>query len=387
MSVFGIVCETNPIHNGHKYLIDTARAQGASVVVCVMSGNTVQRGEFAIADKYLRAEALLKCGADLVLELPFPWASASAEYFSQAAISILRHFCDTVIFGSECGDIALLERAAAEACTDEFKMRYNDALSEGVPAAKLYFDMLKKYVGINLCSNDLLGVEYIKASKHLATNIEFKTVLRRGDSYTSESITDNVYPSAMSIRKLWQAKNTDTIEAYIPDEAVEIYKKAIAEDRITDYRMLDSILLSFFRLRSGSDLEAVAGAGGGVANRICEMSHKATTAEELMGLVRTKRYTDGNLKRTVLYCLSGVTQDILEDIPKETLVLATNEKGRALLSNNRKKQGIRVVTKPADLDMSLEQNIATRRIDSVYTLLRKEALVSFEYVKKSPFIM
>ena len=112
MSVFGIVSEFNPFHLGHEYLIRSARDMGADSVVCVMSGNATQRGELAITDKYTRAEAALCGGADLVLELPFPWSSASAESFALAGISVLNSFCDTVIFGSECGDIELLKKIA-----------------------------------------------------------------------------------------------------------------------------------------------------------------------------------------------------------------------------------------------------------------------------------
>ncbi|MBQ8848931.1 MAG: nucleotidyltransferase family protein [Clostridia bacterium] len=386
MSVFGIVCETNPIHNGHKYLIRSAREQGAEAIVCVMSGNTVQRGEFAIADKYLRAEALIRCGADLVLELPYPWASASAEYFSRAAISILRHFCDTVIFGSECGDIDLLKCAADAACSYEFKDEFNAKISNGVPAAKLYFDMLEVCAGIKLSSNDLLGVEYIKTARHLSSHIDFRTVVRKGDSYTSLEISDQSFPSAMSIRRQWQEKNTENIEKYIPEEALKIYKNAIEEEKITDYGMLDTILLSFFRLHGGSDFENIAGAGGGVANRICEMAHKARSADELMELVKNKRYTDASLRRTMLYCMSGVTKDILEDLPKEALLLAANENGRVLISKNRKRDGVKIVTKPADLDMSLQQNILMKRIDSIYTLLFNEHSESYEFMKRKPYI-
>ena len=114
MADLGIICEVNPLHGGHQYLIESARKMGAERIVCVMSGNTVQRGEFAIADRYARAETLIRSGADLVLELPFPWSAGSAERFARGGLSILRHFCDGVIFGSECGDADALAEAAKE---------------------------------------------------------------------------------------------------------------------------------------------------------------------------------------------------------------------------------------------------------------------------------
>ena len=117
MADFGIVCEFNPMHNGHVRLIDEAKKRGAERVVCVMSGNAVQRGELAFADKYTRAKIAVDCGADLVLELPYPYCAASAEFFAGAGIRILSELCDNVIFGSERGDIELLTSAARVAAS------------------------------------------------------------------------------------------------------------------------------------------------------------------------------------------------------------------------------------------------------------------------------
>ena len=144
MPDIGIICEMNPIHNGHKYIIDQARSMGAERVVCVMSGNTVQRGEFAIADKYIRAEALLKCGADLVIELPFPWCSGSAEYFAKGGIEIAKNFCDLLLFGSECGDLKALTKAATVSNTDMFRNEFRERLTEGVQAAYLFHEMIRE---------------------------------------------------------------------------------------------------------------------------------------------------------------------------------------------------------------------------------------------------
>ena len=387
MSVFGIICETNPIHNGHKHLITSAREKGATAVVCIMSGNTVQRGEFAIVDKYIRAEALLRCGADLVLELPFPWSSSSAEYFAVAAVSVLRCFCDKIIFGSECGNIELLRKAAEYSADSSFKNEYNLLLSEGKPAAGLYFDMLKQRVGIEFNSNDLLGVEYIKAARIMRCNIEFITVKRLGDSYISSEISDASFPSAMSVRKIWTEGNINNMEKYMPSEAVEVYKSAIIKDGIIDTSKLDTVLLTFFRSHNGSDFENIVGASGGLGNRICEMAHKARNAAELLELVKTKRYTDSSIRRTMMNCLFGVEKQQVESIPKETLLLSANKKGRELLSANRKKDVIKVVTKPADLDRTLPQNIFMYKIDAIYTLLRNENLPSDTYVRKSPYII
>ena len=136
MAVFGIISEFNPFHNGHKYLIDRARQAGAEAIVCIMSGNAVQRGEVAFLEKHERAKMALACGADLVLELPFPWSAASAEAFAYCGVSIANEFCDTLIFGSECGDINKIRQASEISSSEEFVERYRSSLKGNMGAAK-----------------------------------------------------------------------------------------------------------------------------------------------------------------------------------------------------------------------------------------------------------
>ena len=124
MKSAGIVCECNPFHEGHRHLVTQARRDN-DAVVCVMSGYFTQRGEVAIADPYARAEALIAGGADLVLELPFPYSCAGAESFASAGISILSRFgADELWFGSECGDLSRLRTAAEIAQSEAFLASY-----------------------------------------------------------------------------------------------------------------------------------------------------------------------------------------------------------------------------------------------------------------------
>ncbi len=386
MSDFGIICEVNPLHNGHKYLIDKAREKGASRVVCVMSGNTVQRGEFAVADKYVRAETLIKCGADLVLELPFPWCSGSAEFFSTVGIEIIKNFCDTIIFGSECGDIDILKEAANAASSDEFRNEYFNKLTDGAQSTGLYFDMLCKHTGHNFMSNDLLGIEYIRADKKLSASLNFVTIQRVGDAYLSSSINDKHFPSATAIRDMWQNGDFSETEKYIPKEAFSVYEKAISEKNICDVDELDVFWLSFFRLLSTDYFDNIVGADGGLGNRLCASARRAHSTDELLNLVKNKRYTDSSIRRTMLYCLAGVTNDDLSSLPTETLLLAANDKGRELISEKRRSNIFKIVTKPADLDRELKQNILSDRINAVYSLAFNEKKDADEYLRKKPFI-
>ena len=366
MSTFGIVCEFNPFHRGHQVLLDAARERGADRIVCVMSGNTLQRGEFAVADAYSRAEIAVRCGADLVLELPFPWCSGSAEQFSRGAIAILKDLCDTVIFGSECGDLAKLTRAAELAASDGFREEYRVLLSDGVPAAEAYFSLLSKYGADGLRSNDLLGIEYLRAARELGSNLSFVTIRREGADYRQEVILDEAYPSAMAIRRLWREARFEEADAYLPEAAAEVFQRE--RNSWISPEALDRVVISYFRMHDASDFSAVVGAEGGVVNRICEAARSSRTLDELLEKIKTKRYTDARLRRQILFCLAGVTPDVLSSLPQYTTLLAASKKGRALLSQQRKHEGIHIVTRLSDASKDTPQLILGERISSVIGL-------------------
>ena len=366
MSTFGIVCEFNPFHRGHQFLLDSARERGAEQIVCVMSGNTLQRGEFAAADAYARAEAAVRCGADLVLELPFPWCSGSAEQFSRGAISILKDICDTVIFGSECGDLAKLTRAAEIATSDGFREEYRALLSEGAPAAESYFSLLAKYGVEDLHSNDLLGVEYLRAARELSAELSFLTVRREGADYRQTELSHDTYPSALAIRRLWHEGRFDEGDAYLPEAAAEIFQRE--RDSWISPEALDRTVLSYFRMHGASDFSEVVGAEGGVVNRICEAARSSRSLDELLEKIRTKRYTDARLRRQILFCLAGVRSSDLSSLPQYTTLLAASEKGRTILSQQRKNEGLRVVTRLSDAPKDTPQFTLGERISSVISL-------------------
>jgi len=368
MSTFGIVCEFNPFHRGHQFLLDAARERGAERIVCVMSGNTLQRGEFAVADAYARAEVAVRCGADLVLELPFPWCSGSAEQFSRGAIAILSELCDTVIFGSECGDLERLSRAAKLAASEEFREEYRTLLSEGVPAAECYFSLLSNYGAGKLGSNDLLGVEYLRAARELGSHLSFVTVRREGADYRQESLSDEAYPSAMAIRRLWREGRFEEADTYLPEASADVFWREREHFSWISPEALDRVVLSYFRLHDGTDFSEVAGAEGGVVNRICEAARSSRTLDELLEKIKTKRYTDARLRRQLLFCLAGVTPDALSALPQYTTLLAASEAGRALLSAQRKKEGIHIVTRLSDAPKDAPQWILGERISAVIGL-------------------
>ena len=380
MTGFGIICEFNPLHNGHKRLIDEARSRGADAVVCVMSGNAVQRGELAVADKYLRAKAAVLCGADLVIELPYPWSAASAEFFAGAGVGILSHFCDNVIFGSECGEIEVLKRSAEMALTKEFRDEYRARLAEGEGAASAYFSMLKGAHGQELSSNDILGVEYIRAAIEQGLDIKFHTVKREGAAYNEKCLGEDINPSASAIRSAWRAGQN--AEKYMPKEAVEVFCNADT----TDLSYLSRALLMYFRLAHANAFSNIAETEGGLVNRIIAAAKNSADENEFFEAVRTKRYTDAKLRRAMLFCLTGVTSELLREMPQYVTLLGADEKGRELLASARKSGKINVVTKPADAPRDTEQFIVGERLEAVFTLATKNPSDVGESYRKGAFI-
>ena len=385
MRNIGIVCEFNPLHNGHKRILDYARELGAERVVCVMSGNATQRGELAVLDKYTRAKAAIASGADLVLELPYPYCSASAEYFARAAVSILAGFCDTLLFGSECGDIEQIKNAAELAASEDFREEYRRRISDGEGSAAVYFDMLGR-AGQNFSSNDLLGVEYVRAIGELGSRMTPVTLKREGADYNDDRIDGASYPSATAIRKMWQELGFEESAKHMPRAAYEIYEKAYFEGEMCDVYQLSRAILMYFRLRSPEDLQSYAECEGGIANRLCSLAHECSSLEEFYEKLSTKRYTDAKLRRALLFSLTEIKRELLCSLPEYTTLLAADAKGRELLSAQRKSGGIKVVTKPADEPARSGQTEASRRLDAIFTLAKMQPNASGEYLKRGAYI-
>ncbi len=382
---FGIICEFNPLHNGHKRLIDTARASCDGYIVCVMSGNAVQRGELAICDKYVRAEAAVKVGADLVVELPYPWCASGAECFSNAAVKILSHFCNNIIFGSEHGDIDFLKNAAECASRIDFRDEFKERLNNGEGSAQAYFSMLSERGYENISSNDILGIEYIRAASN--TDISFYTIKREGDDYNAASLNDGIiYPSATALRSEWQNGIINT-QKHIPAEAFDVFNEAIKLGQIVDYKAISKAIVMFFRLANPKDLYDIAEADEGIINRICMAAKESVSYEEMFEALRTKRYTDAKLRRVILFCLTGVSKNMLKSTPQYTTLLGASENGRKLLSSIRKDNSFNIVTKPADAPKESEQFCIGQRLDDIFTLAQKNAQPTSDSYRKKAFIL
>ena len=386
MSVFCIISEFNPLHNGHKYLIDQARAMGAEAVVCVMSGNATQRGELAVVDKYCRAEAAVRSGADLVLELPYPWCASSAEYFGTAGVCIAGSFGDKLIFGSECGSIEKLQRAAELCETEDFSEEYRRLTADGMGAARAFETCLADRGVTELSSNDLLGIAYIRAIHRLDVAMTPVTVKREGGGYNQRETVEGALQSATAMREYIKRGDIEGMAEYVPQPMLRILKEEYAEGRIADIEQISSLVLGYYRLADAEELDCIADMTGGLSSRFITAARQSTTVSQMLERLSTKRYTDAKLRRALLFGLTGARRELIASLPEYTVLLAATKKGRELLAKNRKTEGIRVVTKPADTPRESGQFRQSSRLEDIYCMAKSSPSSAEEAFRRGAFV-
>ncbi len=374
MRTAGVICECNPLHGGHEYLLRRARESGCDAVVAVMSGCFVQRGEAAITDPYLRAEALVCAGADAVLELPFPHSAASAEFFASAGIAVLSGLgVDEVWFGSESGDLSALQAAANICESAEFAARYAKTVASEQGTAEAYFALLGELCGSEAPSpNDILGIAYLRAILRTGAALVPMTVAREGSGYRETALLTGGYPSATALRRLWQTEGLDAMLVHLPESVRAVYANA---DKPFDLRYAERLILGYLRLCNPEAFAAVAELSGGLGNRLSECAKEAESLDALIAFAATKKYTDARLKRGILHALTGVTSADLRRSPAYVRLLAANRRGCELLSALRHTATLPVVTRRADLPDTPDaqrQALLEERAWSLYALCQKD---------------
>ena len=352
MRIIGIVCEYNPFHKGHEYQIAKSRelVGGDAAVVCVMSGDFVQRGEAALFSKYARAEAACRCGADLVTELPIPWAVSSAEGFARGAVSILAGLgAEFISFGSESGDTVELEKIAdclLDAAVHDKIMAEMDAdatLSYASAREKALFKTIGETSALISEPNNILAVEYIKAIKELGLNIKPLTVRREGASHDAPEKSGG-FASASELRRM--IETGEDCEPYIPEAAYRIFKREMRSGRIIDRDRMDTAVLSRLRSLSENDFETLRDGENGVGRRIFRAAGSGSTLDDIARKASTKRYAFSRIKRMCICASLGISKIGRDDLPKYTRVLAATERGFSVL---RECGGgdLTIITKPA----------------------------------------
>ena len=355
MRVFGIICEYNPFHRGHKWQIDELRrlaGEEECAVVCAMSGDFVQRGDFAIERAHARAEAAVRGGADLVLELPLPWAISSAEGFARGGVSILAAtgVVDTLAFGSECGNAAKLQRAAKALLRADFPDALREELAKGLSFAAARESAARALIGEDAAvlrePNDILGVEYCKALLQSGSTIAPLAILRKVVGHNGGAAKG--FASASHIREL--LINGACADEFLTPESAAIYARECAAGRApVTMANAERAILARLRAMREEDLAPFDGGGEGLYHRFYDAVQRETSIEDILAAAKSKRYAYARLRRLLLAAYLGVTP---EDTPQRVpylRVLACNARGRELLRCMKTTAAAPVLTRSADV--------------------------------------
>lgn len=333
MKTAAVVAEYNPFHSGHKYQLEKTRAAGATHIVCIMSGNYVQRGEAAVYDKYLRASAAVKCGADLVVELPLPWATGTAQTFARGAMGIAKALgnIDMLSFGCENSDLPTLEMLAETLYSKEYESKISSMLSQNATFASLRQRAVEELCGKDVAAllekpNNILAVEYIAAAKNMCCNFEYNAVSRLGDGYNEDVYSGKGFASATAIRESIRSSAFDA--SLVPEEVRALYSADYS-----DFSRLDRAVLFKLRQLSVEKISAAPDISEGLENRIYSAIKEAVSVEDLLEKIKTKRYTAARIRRIILSLFLGVKAEDSFGTPPYIRILACNEKGREILAN------------------------------------------------------
>lgn len=373
MKTAAVICEYNPFHLGHAHQLREMKAEGS--VVCIMSGSFTQRGSAAVLSKYERARLAVENGADLVLELPFPFCAASGEFFAQGGVAVAEGLSavDTLCFGSESGDTAALIAAVKNTGSVMFREALATHLSERKNASyrTAFGEVYRALYGEDALfsgSNDILGFLYVQALQRSGSAITPQALLRIGEDYNGEGVG---FPSATSIRRMIGENDEESLKKAVPSSVFDALTEAMTAGRIANHENFFPIFASAARagLLFGED---VFDAPAELVDRILSAAKVARDMDELIALSKTKNFSDSRIRRAMLMMFFGV-RDADAKAVRYTTVLAANECGREILSRARKTASLPILTKPADGKyLASEARRAfelTARADGVWELL------------------
>ncbi len=352
---YGIVAEFNPFHNGHKYLIDTIKNNGENTVTVVMSESFVQRGECACVSPYARTKMALQCGADLVLSLPVPYATASAERFALGGLSVLGGLgcVDALGFGAECGNAEMLKKCAEALESEEFSIALEKHLNNGLSFPNARQNALEEICGNELSRilstpNNILGIEYIKAINKLGLNMTIKPITRKGVEHDSKVANDNIC-SASALREMLH--NKQNFEKFLPEEVSKILVEELNNGKAAaDYNKLETAIIYKLRSMSVEDFQALPDVSEGLEYRFFDAVKSSVSLEEILEKIKTKRYTHSRIRRIILCAFLGIKKEnVLASVPY-IRVLGFNEKGAGLLKKAKDTATLPIVTKSSEIN-------------------------------------
>ena len=385
MRVVGIIAEYNPFHSGHAYHLEQAKTMAkADYALVVMSGEYVQRGEPALFPKGIRAKWALQNGADLVIELPVVFSLTSAQGFARGAVSLLEAcgLVDALCFGSECGDRMLLSNALEAERTPDYSLALQAALKAGrsYPAARqTALQNTAFYPG----PNDILAMEYLRALEALGSSMEPISLLRRGANHDQDGF-HGVHASASALRQAMAYGDWDGIVPYLPERELEEIRSLAAEGKARYFPLLSQAILYALRRLSREELAALGEVREGLENPIYQACRAASTTEELLSLVKTRRYPMARLKRVCLCALLGITGEDLRAASEGLYirVLGARKNALALLRSLAKAAKVPFVTRFAD---TARLQGMQRRLFALDRLAAETACLASQNPQSTPF--
>lgn len=397
MKITGIVTEYNPFHLGHKFHLENAIKQtDATHIICVMSGNFMQRGIPSMLDKWNRAKMAVLNGVDLVIELPLIYSTSSAESFSYGAVNILNdtNVVDSLFFGSECGDIQSLKSIASVLYKEPSK--YKDLLKleldKGLPFHSARVNSLTSYLKddnlktILKDSNNILGIEYIKAIKRLNSSIKPMTIRREGSFYNDKTLSTS-FSSATSIREEFFLNSLKNLNSSLPQPSFDLLNtlKNSNYDFVTEEKLFQ--FLKFKLLTENINFSNVPDLKEGIENKILKEISSSTSLNELISRVKSKRYTYTRISRILLSIYLSLYERNIEDIYNSASYirpLAFNKKGTEILKEIKEHSQIEIFTKiPKKIsNPSLQFDVLGTK---AYSLLNTSINPFDDYIK-TPFV-
>ena len=371
-----VICEYNPMHFGHKHQIDLLKMQFESVV-CIMSGNIVQRGSPAVADKYLRAQAALECGADLVVELPIPFCCSSARDFARAGVHVADALgVDSLAFGAEDGE-ETIAKISEYISGDEFAAELAECGDKSLSFPLLLTERVRARLGSEYAEavkkpNNILALEYISSLKGTGIAPFF---VKREPSFMSSS----------------QIRAQADMLALLPDESRRVFESESGKSFPRDEKRLDSFFVGRLRQisRENGASDKLYACPTDLANKILRSAQKHSTVADIISDCCDKNYTSARVRRAINALVFGISAKQVASNPPYTAILAANEKGREIIKGAKKRKKIQIVNKPARaLELGEETKNAflfAKGIEDILCLA--EPVPSPADTPKNPFIV
>lgn len=357
MKSCGIIAEYNPFHNGHQHQIQQARKMtSAEVIIVVMSGNFLQRGEPAIVDKWRRAEMALSSGADLVIELPVAFSVQPADYFAKGGVSLLQALhCDALSFGTESGTGEDFQLYAEHwnSREKEIEAKFNQLKNNGETYASQMQQVMQETVPaseLNLTApNTILGLAYAKENSRYSKPMTLHPVERIGPGYHEKHLGDTPFQSATALRKE-MLKTTETlqelasIQSAVPSTTLGILQQADFANWEKFWPLLKYQLI----LQSEEQLKEIYQMNEGIEYRLKQKVSEAESFEHFVELVKTKRYPWVRLQRLFTYVLLQFKKADMQEAlkkPKAIRVLGFTGKGQQHLSKLKKEVSLPIISR------------------------------------------